>query len=92
MDADCVESENFHCCDVHDWKNTEMRTVWCVCVCSQGGSGSTRPVLNLDSSRVLIPPTSHSPAFLLCAYRQHRLFSTLFCPFHGAPISCLGFR
>lgn len=72
MDADCVESENFHCCgssDVRDRKNPEMRTVCCrvkscVRLCSQGGSGSTRPVLNLDSSRVLIPPTSRSPASL----------------------------
>lgn len=44
-------------------------------MCSQGGSGSTRPAPNLDSSRVLIHPTSHSPASLLCEYSKHRLFS-----------------
>lgn len=65
-------------------ERTQMRTtssMWgcwwikVVRVCSQGGSGSTRPAQNLDSTRVLIHPTSRSPASLLCAYSKHHLFS-----------------
>lgn len=70
-------------------ERTQMRTtssMW-VCwwvkvvrVCSQGGSGSTRPARNLDSSRVLIHPTSRSPASLLCVYSKPHLFSSCTFP------------
>lgn len=65
-------------------ERTQMRTTsstwgcwWIkvVRVCSQGGSGSTRPAQNLDSTRALIHPTSRSAASLLCVYSKHHLFS-----------------
>lgn len=46
---------------------------FCVCVCNQGDNGSTRPALNLDSTRAPIRPTNHSLASLLCEYTKYCL-------------------